>query len=248
MTVEARRHIAAIIFDVDGVLLASPHERAWREALTGFGDPARFTTALYQVEVAGKPRLDGARATLKALGVVDGDARAEAYAQAKQTRLEALIDAGAVKAFPDALRFVADVSKFGWPLAVASSSKNAEAMLRRIQLPSGRSLHDAFVGDVCGHDVPHGKPASDLFLLAARTLAIPPERCLVIEDAPAGIAAARAGAMAGAMAALGVARLQDAESLNTAGADLVVTGLDAVSRPALARGTLRLASSTDEDL
>lgn len=236
--------IGAIIFDVDGVLLASPHERAWREALAGFADPARFTTALYQAEVAGKPRLDGARAALKALGVADGDSRAEAYAETKQARLEALIATGAVTAFPDALSFVEDVWRFGWPLAVASSSKNAEAMLRGIRLPSGRSLRDAFVGDVCGRDVPHGKPAPDLFLLAARTLDRPPERCLVIEDAPAGIAAARAGAMS----ALGVARLHDAALLTAAGADLVVTGLDAVSRPALARGTLRLASPKDEDL
>lgn len=53
--------LKAAIFDVDGVLLASPHERAWREALIGLADPARLTTALYQRVVAGKPRLSGAR-------------------------------------------------------------------------------------------------------------------------------------------------------------------------------------------
>src|ERR1039458_8048258 len=50
------------IFDVDGVLLASPHERAWREALHGFAEPDRFTTAMYLAHVAGKPRLSGANA------------------------------------------------------------------------------------------------------------------------------------------------------------------------------------------
>ena len=45
--------LTAAIFDVDGVLLASPHERAWRDALVGFSDADRFTTALYQAEVAG---------------------------------------------------------------------------------------------------------------------------------------------------------------------------------------------------
>src|SRR5262245_49769409 len=65
----ARTRLAAAIFDVDGVLVASPHERAWREALEGFGDPARFTTEFYQSRVAGKPRMDGARATLEGLGV-----------------------------------------------------------------------------------------------------------------------------------------------------------------------------------
>ena len=54
------RTLFAGIFDVDGVLLASPHERAWREALHGFAEPGRFTTAMYQAHVAGKPRLVGA--------------------------------------------------------------------------------------------------------------------------------------------------------------------------------------------
>ena len=41
-----RPRLSAVIFEVDGVLLASPHERAWREALQGLTDPARFTTAM----------------------------------------------------------------------------------------------------------------------------------------------------------------------------------------------------------
>ena len=60
--------LTAAILDVDGVLLASPHERAWREALQGIADPKRFTTAMYQAAVAGKPRLSGAVAALEALG------------------------------------------------------------------------------------------------------------------------------------------------------------------------------------
>ena len=75
-----RTQLAAAIFDVDGVLVASPHERAWREALAGFADPARFTTEFYQAHVAGKPRLDGARATLEGLGVPDAAAQAAEYA------------------------------------------------------------------------------------------------------------------------------------------------------------------------
>src|ERR1700681_1775294 len=83
--------LTAGIFDVDGVLLASPHERAWREALEGFAEPDRFTTAMYQAQVAGKPRLSGARAALEALGVPDAERRAVAYAERKQERLEELI-------------------------------------------------------------------------------------------------------------------------------------------------------------
>src|ERR1700722_12535798 len=93
--------LKAAIFDVDGVLLASPHERAWREALRGFADPDLFTTAMYQAQVAGKPRLTGARAALEVLGVANPDRRAIPYAERKQKRLEELIEEGSVAAFPD---------------------------------------------------------------------------------------------------------------------------------------------------
>ena len=94
------RTLIAAIFDVDGVLLASPHERAWREALGGFAEPDRFTTAMYQAHVAGKPRLSGARAALEALGVPDAERQATAYAERKQKRLEELIDAGTCRGLP----------------------------------------------------------------------------------------------------------------------------------------------------
>jgi beta-phosphoglucomutase len=227
--------LSAGIFDVDGVLLASPHERAWREALQGFAEPDRFTTQMYQAEVAGKPRMDGARAALEALGVPNAENQAVAYAERKQARLEALIQAGAVSAFPDALRFVQAVHALGWPLAVASSSKNADAMMRPMRLDSGESLLDVFAVNVCGRDLRHGKPNPEIFLLAASELRVAPEHCFVVEDAPAGIEAARAGHMTG----LGVARLGDAALLRAADADLVVTSLDEIAIDELAAGRLR---------
>jgi len=227
--------VRAAIFDVDGVLLASPHERAWREALRGFGDPERLTTAMYQAQVAGKPRLSGAHAALEALGVPDAAGQAVAYAARKQKRLEALIAEGAVKAFPDALRFVRAVADLGWPMAVASSSKNANEMMRSIRLPSGQSLLDIFCANICGRDLPRGKPDPAIFLLAASELHVDPFQCFVAEDAPAGIEAACACGMAG----LGVARKNDAAGLRTAGAEIVVTSLDDIAVDELAEGRLR---------
>lgn len=231
---DASRKLGAAIFDVDGVLLASPHERAWREALEGFADPGLFTTAIYQSHVAGKPRLDGAMAALDAIGVRDASKLAGAYAERKQGRLEALIHAGHVEAFPDALRFVQAVAALGWPIAVASSSKNANGMMRTIQLDSGSSLLEAFDVNVCGRDLRRGKPDPEIFLLAAAELGVEPVHCFVAEDASAGVEAARAGHMA----ALGVARLGDAAALRDAGADLVVTSLDDVATGDLAGGRL----------
>ena len=229
------RTLTACIFDVDGVLLASPHEQAWREALVGLVEPSRFTTEMYQAQVAGKPRLAGARSALDALGVKDAAGRTAGYAERKQTRLEELIAAGTVSAFPDALRFLRAVRAMGWRMAVASSSKNANGMMRSIRFDSGEGLLDIFDVNVCGRDLRHGKPDPEIFLIAASALHIEPAQCLVVEDAPAGVAAARAGRMA----ALGVARHGDAALLRAAEADLVVTSLDDVAIDALPHGRLR---------
>ncbi len=92
-----------------------------------------------------------------------------------------------------------------------------------------------FDANVCGRDLRQGKPNPEIFLLAAAELRVPPAHCVVVEDAPAGIEAARAGDMA----ALGVARHDDAALLRAAGADLVVTSLDEVAVDELADGRLR---------
>jgi beta-phosphoglucomutase len=74
-----------------------------------------------------------------------------------------------------------------------------------------------------------------------KALGIPPAQCLVVEDAPAGILAARAGGMA----ALGIARLGDEALLQAAGADIVVTSLDQVDAAAIPGGTLRARSDRE---
>jgi beta-phosphoglucomutase len=107
------------IFDVDGVLVDSPHELAWRQALQElmereWHDVAhrtswtreRFTPAVYQQVMAGKPRLAGAWAALEYFGVPDVGRRAQQYAAAKQAHIVARIEQGRFVACPDALRFV----------------------------------------------------------------------------------------------------------------------------------------------
>ena len=123
-------------------------------------------------------------------------------------------------------------------MAVASSSKNASAMLRQIRLADGRDLLGLFKANVCGRDLRHGKPDPEIFQIAAKELHMMPGHCFVAEDAPAGIQAARAGGMA----ALGVARLHDEVGLRAAQADLVLTSLDDVPLGALADGRLGTAA------
>ena len=83
--------VKAAILDVDGVPLASPHEHAWREALSGFTDPNLFTTAVYLAQVVGKTPLIGARSALEALGVPDAGRLAVRYAERKEKWLEYLV-------------------------------------------------------------------------------------------------------------------------------------------------------------
>jgi HAD superfamily hydrolase (TIGR01509 family) len=245
------------IFDVDGVLVDSPHFRAWREALQELMDtewadlrgrtsrsPERFTEAVYQEVVAGRPRPAGALAALKYFGVPDAERWAERYAAVKQEHLVKLMEAGEFTAYPDAIRFVLATKAAGILIAAASSSKNADLLLRQVRLDDyvaekGLTLLDLLDADVSGRDLPRGKPDPMIFLVAAEELPATPARCFVVEDAAVGVQAAKAGGMA----ALGVARLGDEQAqqaLADAGADLVVRTLDEVSRPALAEGRLAL--------
>jgi beta-phosphoglucomutase len=254
------------IFDVDGVLVDSPHEAAWREALRELMESEwrdirsqtswsaeRFTPQVYQQVMSGKPRMSGARAALDYFHVPDAETRVEAYADHKQKMLIDLIDAGEFTAYPDALRFIIAVKDGGILVAAASSSKNAGLFLRQIRLdtfaqdqgvtsPSirpGLSLLEFFDADVSGRDFAHGKPHPEMFLTAAQELGVAPEQSFVIEDAATGLQAAKAGHMA----ALGLSRADDAEMLAAAGADLVVTSLDDVDLAALLEGRLAKRSN-----
>ncbi len=249
------------IFDVDGVLVDSPHEKAWREALRELMEsdwrdirdrttwtPEAFTPHVYQEYMSGKPRASGARAALDYFKVPDAEDRVAAYAQRKQEMVVRLIEAGDFSAYPDALRFVIATKDAGMLIADASSSKNAGLFLGKIRLdtfaqehgissPSlrpGLSLLDYFDADVSGRDFAHGKPDPEIFLTAAHELGVEPRYAMVLEDASAGVEAAKAGGMA----AIGIARAHDADLLAAADADIVVTSLDDVDTAALAEGRL----------
>ncbi len=253
------------IFDVDGVLVDSPHEQAWREGLKQLmeGDwsdirgqtswsPEAFTPQVYHREMSGKPRFKGAQAALEYFNVPDAERRAREYGDRKQEMIVELIEAKEFKEYPDALRFVMAVKDAGILIAAASSSKNAGAFLRLVRLDEfadkeglsydflrpGYTLLDILDADVSGRDFGQGKPAPDIFLAAAEEAGLPPAECFVVEDATNGIQAAKAGEMA----ALGIARAADQEALAEAEADLVVTSLDDVSLDALAEGRLERAS------
>jgi beta-phosphoglucomutase len=253
------------IFDVDGVLVDSPHEQAWREGLQQLMEnewsdirpqtsyaPEKFTPEVYQRVMSGKPRYAGAQAVLEHFGMPDPEQHGREYGDRKQVMIVELIEASQFHAYPDALRFVLAVKDAGLRIAAASSSKNANAFLERIRLDEfakeeglnygfvrpGYTLLDILDANVSGRDFEQGKPHPEIFLTAAEELGVPPGECFVVEDAVNGVQAAKAGNMA----ALGLARADDEELLAGANADLVVTSLDDVSLDALAEGRLERTS------
>ena len=194
------------IFDIDGVLVDSPHEPAWRETLrelmeTSWADirpqttwaPERFTSRVYQEFVAGKPRMSGARAALGYFGLPDDNELVEEYAERKQRMVVGLIEAGQFTAFPDALRLLLAVRAAGIRVAAASSSKNTGLMLSRVRLDTlanehhleldliqpGRTLLDVIDVDISGRSFKQGKPHPEIFLSASRELGVPAQACFV---------------------------------------------------------------------
>ena len=249
------------IFDVDGVLVDSPHEAAWRDTFqelmeTEWADirdqtswtPEAFTPDVYHQVLSGKPRMEGALAALEHFGVPQPETRVDAYAERKQEMVVELIEAGRFSAYPDALRFLLAVKDAGITIAAASSSKNAGLFLRQIRLDEFASQEDLEYGwvepgltllasfdvDISGRQFERGKPHPEIFLTAAQELGVEPAAAFVIEDAVSGVQAAKAGSFA----ALGVARHGDEALLAEADADIVVATLDEIDVGGLAQGRL----------
>ncbi len=229
----------AFIFDVDGVLVDSPHEMAWGEALRELMEgewasiasatrwtPEAYTTEVYQANTAGKARKEGALGLFKYFGIPDpASSRLTLYCEKKQAMIVDLIRRGEFRAFEDAIRLLVRAKQVGVKIAAASSSKNANMMLEKVAVAGYESaLIDLFDANVCGRDFAQGKPHPAIFLAAASTLDIAPEDCVVVEDAPSGVKAAKAGGMG----CVGIARLGDEEMLKAAGADWIVNTLDKI--------------------
>lgn len=114
---------------------------------------------------------------------------ADRVAEFDRLRLEAL--RGNVRPMPGARDLLDWAAARRVPAALATSSRRAHADLSVTEA----GLAGRFTVEVCGDDVARGKPEPDIFLEAARRLGVPPAGCVVLEDAPAGLAAAVAAGM-----------------------------------------------------
>ena len=206
--------LRAVIFDVDGVLCDSEPfigEAAIRMFEVQHGIRVKIEDFLPFVGAGENRYLGGVAEKYGIPFDIEADKRFT-----YDTYLE--IIRGRLKPLPGASDFIRHCRSLGLKLAVATSAdrRKLDGNLREIGLPE--TLFDAAVN---GMDVERRKPHPDLFLLAAKKLGIPPALCLVVEDAPNGIQAAKA---AGSRC-LGLTTTFPAAQLEEAGADWIAPDL-----------------------
>ena len=183
-----RRRATHVIFDMDGVLLDT--ERLYTQATQAIvGRFGKTFDWSIKGNMIGRPAIDSARYLVQAL---DLPMTPEAYLEERAVIFEELMPTAA--AMPGAQAFTAALAKRGIPMAVASSSSRA---MFELKTTCHRDWFACFTVIVLGDDprIRHGKPAPDIFLLAAQMLGASPGTCLVVEDAPSGLRAARAAGM-----------------------------------------------------
>ena len=187
---------AACLFDLDGLLLDTEplHARAWREAAAHFG---RQLNAAELMQLRGRRRLDCAEqvrgwiagASEQAAGAVRSDPPSlEALLAVRQPIAEALlVHAQPMAGAPELVRRCAELAI---PMALATSSARAAVALKAAPHPWLELITVRVHGD--DPELREGKPAPDVFLLAAARLGQAPGSCWAFEDSPAGAKAADA--------------------------------------------------------
>lgn len=177
----------ALLFDLDGTLVDSEplYHEAGRRVLAAHGvadfpweEHLRFLGIATSDTMATLRREHGLAAPVERL-----------VAEKNRAYLE--LSAHRARAFPEMRRFLALARSAGLPVAVASGS--SRRAIDTVLAATGLSA--ALPVRVSAEEVPHGKPAPDVFLAAAERLGVAADRCVVVEDAPPGAEAARRAGM-----------------------------------------------------
>lgn len=180
--------IAAVIFDLDGVITNTVyfHYLSWQRLADEEGIP--FDKLTHDSGMLGLNRED---ALYYLLGdrQLDVDRQQAWLARKNHHYLELINELNSEHLLPGIKHLLEELAAARVKIALGSSSKNAELVLKKLEIDR---FFD-FIAD--GHSVPRLKPAPDVFLHAAAGLKVHPANCLVVEDAPAGVAAGLAAGM-----------------------------------------------------
>ncbi|MDQ4214366.1 beta-phosphoglucomutase family hydrolase [Microbacterium capsulatum] len=229
------RAAAAVLFDLDGVLTptAEVHMRAWKavfdDVFQMWGITPEYTDEDYFLYVDGKKRYDGVASLLHSRNVevpwgsVGDDPEADTICgigNRKNVAFSEALRRDGIAPYPGSLALLEDLRAAGVPLAVVSSSKNAEEVL------GSAGIRDFFAqvvdGVVAEREHLASKPAPDVFRAGAERLGVDPSVAVAVEDATSGVASAVA---AGYGVVVGVDRGAGSEALLMNGATVVVDDL-----------------------
>jgi sugar-phosphatase len=205
-------HAEALLFDNDGTLVSSLEsvDRCWTKWAHEYGITAEDFA---RVELHGRTAAEIAADLLPAGLVPEAVARIET--------LEVEDVAGSVVALPGTLALLAQLPPERWAVVTSATRRLAEARLDEVGITSKTT--------VAADDVTRGKPDPEPYLLAARHLGVEPARCVVFEDAPAGLASGRTAGMR-------TVALTTTHRADELVADAVVPDLSAVSVQVTAAG------------
>jgi len=197
-----------VIFDWDGVVVDSSrlHVLSWERLA------AREGKQLVGVDRIGSLGMKTQAVITDLLGWTQDAGEAFQLTLDKEEIFRCLAHEVGIDSTPGVIDFLHSLKNLGVPAVVGSSAP-------RLNVEAGMDVlnaRDLFKGIVSGDDVERGKPNPDIFLKAAETLECKPENCIVFEDAPAGVQAAKAGGMR----VVGVLTAYPADKL--AGADRLI--------------------------
>ncbi len=226
----------AVLFDLDGVLTptAEVHMHAWQtmfeELFAAWEIEPPYTERDYFEYLDGKKRYDGVASLLRSRDVElpwgDPSDAPEVdtvcgVGNRKNVVFARVLRRDGIAPYPGSIALLEVLEAAGTPVAVVSSSKNAEEVLE------AAGIRDRFPivmdGVIAERDHLASKPAPDVFVEAARMLGVDPARSVAVEDALSGVQSAVAG---GFGLVVGVDRGVGADDLTAAGAHIVVQDLE----------------------
>lgn len=177
----------AVLWDMDGTLIDSEefHWISWRDTLAREGisiTREQFLSTFGERNDSILPKWLGAETTRERLDRI-GNAKEELYRD--------LIHKNGIFSLPGVAEWTRRLHQQGWLQAVASAAPraNIDAIVEAL------SAENIFQAIVSAEDVHRGKPDPEVYLLAASRVGVSPERCIVVEDAVAGIEGARRAGM-----------------------------------------------------
>jgi len=193
-------HCAALLFDMDGVLINSTPAvtRVWRRWALDHG----FNSEEVVARAHGRPSLTTVREYLP---------NADHEAENREVERREIEDLEGVIPLPGALELLACLPQDRWTIVTSCTRPLAEVRIRAAGLPLPKQL-------ITSNDIIHGKPHPDPYLKGASVLGFPAANCIVVEDVPAGV---RAGKAAGAKV-IGFTTTVGEAALQDAGADWIL--------------------------